>query len=239
MRPRTIAIGDVHGCSTALDALLAAIEPRQGDVIVTLGDYVNRGPDSRGVIDRLIALEARSTLIPILGNHDEILLAALSGDRGAFLDFIDMGGRATLASYGARLIAESDLDLIPPAHRAFLGRCRDYFETASHIFTHAQYDPDEAMSRQSPMWLRGASLRDGYPGAHRSGKRAIVGHTSQKNGEVLDLGYLVCIDTYCHGGGWLTALDVDTGEIGQVSREGVPRRSASAWGLASERGPRQ
>jgi serine/threonine protein phosphatase 1 len=56
MKPRTIAIGDIHGCSAALDTLIRAIQPRQEDCIVTLGDYINRGPDSRGVLDRLIDL---------------------------------------------------------------------------------------------------------------------------------------------------------------------------------------
>ena len=56
MKPRTIAIGDIHGCSAALDALIEAIRPRPEDSIVTLGDYINRGPDSRGVIERLIEL---------------------------------------------------------------------------------------------------------------------------------------------------------------------------------------
>jgi predicted phosphodiesterase len=57
MRPRTIAIGDIHGCSQALKDLIEAIKPRPEDLLVTLGDYINRGPDSRGVLDQLIALE--------------------------------------------------------------------------------------------------------------------------------------------------------------------------------------
>jgi serine/threonine protein phosphatase 1 len=76
--------------------------------------------------------------------------------------------------------------------------------------------------------LRWESLRDITPGPHISGKRTIVGHTSQKGGEVLNLGYLVCIDTYCYGGGWLTALDVDTNEYWQVDRRGEPRRTGGA-----------
>ena len=67
MNPRTIAIGDIHGCSAALDALLEAIRPRREDCIVTLGDYINRGPDSRGVIERLIKLKDRCRLVPLLG----------------------------------------------------------------------------------------------------------------------------------------------------------------------------
>ena len=67
------------------------------------------------------------------------------------------------------------------------------------------------------------SLRDGIPGPHRSGKAVIVGHTSQKGGEVLDLGHVKCIDTFCYGGGWLTALDVHTGEVWQADRGGNMR----------------
>jgi serine/threonine protein phosphatase 1 len=62
------------------------------------------------------------------------------------------------------------------------------------------------------------------PGPHESGKTVIVGHTSQKNGEILDLGHVKCIDTFCCGGGWLTALDVHTHEVWQADREGKMRR---------------
>ncbi|MGE3821347.1 MAG: metallophosphoesterase, partial [Isosphaeraceae bacterium] len=79
MPARTIAIGDVHGCSAALDALLDATAPGPEDEIVMLGDYVNRGPDSRGVLERLINLGRRCRLVPILGNHDQKLLEARRG----------------------------------------------------------------------------------------------------------------------------------------------------------------
>ncbi len=225
MRPRTIAIGDIHGCSRALVSVLAAIRPRPEDVIVTLGDHVNRGPDSRDVLDRLIALEGQCTLVPILGNHDEMLLAAVDGERRAFSDLLEMGGGPTLASYGAGRITEADLVRIPSEHIAFLRRCCEYYETETHIFVHAQYDPDMPVEDQSSFFLRGESLRNITPGPHVSGKKAIVGHTSQKSGEILDLGHLVCIDTYCHGGGWLTALDVHTEEVWQANREGQMRPS--------------
>jgi serine/threonine protein phosphatase 1 len=223
MRPRTIAIGDVHGCSRALEALLAAIGPRPDDVIVTLGDYVNRGPDSRGVLERLIVLERQCNLVPLLGNHDQYLLAAIAGESGVVFDWLDMGGVATLASYGAQRVTEADLVRIPPEHVAFLERCRDYHETDTHIFVHAQYDSDMPMEDQPVYLLRWESLRHICPGPHVSGKTLIVGHTSQKSGEILDLGHVVCIDTYCYGGGWLTALDVHNDEVWQVNEQGKPR----------------
>jgi serine/threonine protein phosphatase 1 len=218
MKSRTIAIGDIHGCSAALDALLEAIRPRPEDTIVTLGDYINRGPDSRGVLDRLIKLNRRCRLVPLLGNHDQMLLDIRSGKYPVFW-LLDMGGTTTLDSYGPG----RDLDLIPDKHYKFLKGCRDFHESDTHIFVHANYFPDIPMVEQHVGMLRWESLRATTPGRHDSGKTAIVGHTSQKNGEILDLGHLRCIDTYCYGGGWLTALDVNTEEIWQADREGSMR----------------
>jgi serine/threonine protein phosphatase 1 len=212
-RPRTIAIGDIHGCSTALDTLIDAFEPRVDDTVVTLGDYIDRGPDSRGVFDRLIDLSGRCRLVPILGNHDELLLNIRDG-KHPIEWLLDIGGRATLESYGAG----GDLTLIPDAHYEFLEGCRDFYETDSHIFLHANYYAELALDEQPVSILRWESLNMMTPRPHCSGKTVIVGHSSQKTGEVLDLGYLVCIDTYCHGGGWLTALDVDTGDIWQANQ---------------------
>jgi serine/threonine protein phosphatase 1 len=216
MKPRTIAIGDIHGCSAALDALVEAIKPRPEDCIVTLGDYINRGPDSRGVIERLIELSGRCHLIPILGNHDQKLLEARSDVHST--TWIGMGGIATLDSYGPG----RDIRLIPDFQ--FLEGCLDYFETDTHIFIHANYFPDIPMDEQEVGMLRWESLREMTPGSHFSGKTVIAGHTSQKNGEILDLGHVKVIDTYCHGGGWLTAMDVQTEEVWQADREGNMRR---------------
>ena len=85
-------------------------------------------------------------------------------------------------------------------------------ETVRHIFVHAYYEPDRPLHEQRWGGLRWASLPP-VPARHCSGKVAIVGHTPQKSGEVLDLGYPKGIDTFCHGGGWLTALEVSTGKV--------------------------
>src|SRR4051794_4005668 len=145
---RTIAIGDIHGCSAALDALLDAIEPGADDVIVTLGDYINRGPDSRGVLDRLIKLSSQCRLVPLLGNHDQKLLEARSGLHPT--TWLGMGGIATLDSYGPG----RDLSLIPDEHFEFLDGCLDYYETNTHIFVHANYYDDLLMDEQPALMLR-------------------------------------------------------------------------------------
>lgn len=218
MPARTIAIGDVHGCSAALDALLDAIRPRPDDVIVTLGDYIDRGPDSRGVLDRLIDLGRRCRLFPLLGNHDQMLLDVRSGTYPLFW-LLDIGGTTTLDSYGPG----RDVSLIPDDHWKFLEGCLDFHEIDSHIFVHANYYPDLPMSEQPVDMLRWESLRNATPGPHESGKTVIVGHTSQKDGKILDLDHVKCIDTYCYGGGWLTALEVHTDQVWQADRRGQLR----------------
>ena len=214
MPGRIIAIGDIHGCSAALDAVLAAIAPRSRDTLVTLGDYIDRGPDTGGVLDRLIALSDRCRLIPILGNHDEMLLEIVSYRLSLLADWLSFGGDATLASYGG------GLEQIPQEHIAFLRSCVAWYESAGHFFVHASYLPGKPLNKQPIEVLRWESIRDKVPGPHRSGKVAVVSHTSQKNGEVLDLGHLICIDTWVYGDGWLTALDVNSGQLWQADQNG-------------------
>jgi serine/threonine protein phosphatase 1 len=227
MPARMIAIGDIHGCSRALESLLEAIQPETEDLIVTLGDYVNRGADSRGVLERLIALEGQCTLSPLLGNHDQMLLDARAGRPQASSIWMRMGGGPTLLSYGGSTgpPTKSELARIPTAHISFLERCRPYLETETHIFVHAKYQADLPMNRQPDWLLRWETLRHGIPEPHVSGKAVIAGHTSQKSAEILDLGHLVCIDTHCYGGGWLTALDVHTRQVWQADREGRRRNA--------------
>ncbi len=112
MGGRLIAIGDIHGCSLALDALIDAIQPQAEDIIVTLGDYVDRGNDSKGVIDRLIELSSRCHLKPIYGNHEEMMLEVVRDNQPPFR-WLQFGGVETLDSYGFC----GDMAVIPPAHR--------------------------------------------------------------------------------------------------------------------------
>lgn len=216
MPVRTIAIGDVHGCDSALQGLVRAIAPQPDDRLIALGDYIDRGPDSRRVIETLIALSKQCRLIPLMGNHEIMMLTAL--EEPSQIDFwLQYGGAQTLASYG---VDPSQLDELPAAHLEFLSHCLNYYETDGHIFVHANYAAHLPLDRQPEYALFWEHLTSRLPERHVSGKVAIVGHTPQSDGELLDLGHVKCIDTFCFGGGWLTALDVDTGRVWQVDRDG-------------------
>ncbi|MFL5339019.1 MAG: metallophosphoesterase [Gemmataceae bacterium] len=221
MAPRTVAIGDIHGCPDALAALVDVLALDRDDTVIMLGDYIDRGPNGRGVLDRLIALASRCRLIPLLGNHEEALLDALR-DTSALRRWLDLGGADTLRSYGwapggpRRALA----DWIPRPHRDFLAGCRSYYETATHLFIHAGFVPDLPMADQPALALRWRVTDAATAVPHCSGKVAVVRHTPQRSGEVLDLGFLVCIDTNCARGDWPTALDVGTRQIWQADRSG-------------------
>jgi serine/threonine protein phosphatase 1 len=216
MPHRTIAIGDIHGCAKALARLIEAIQPTSDDTIVPLGDYVDRGPDSREVVNLLIGLVDRCELIPLLGNHERMMLDAIESLE--VLEFwLEVGGQETLACYGGTF------DEVPPDHLVFLRGLHRYYETASHFFLHANYDAELTLDQQPDRLLLWEHVVHTTPLRHASGKTAVVGHTPQGSGEVLDMGHVICIDTYCVGGGWLTALDVESGRIWQANRDGVLR----------------
>src|SRR4051812_19751966 len=195
---RVLAIGDIHGCSAALDTLLALVRPAPDDLIVTVGDYVHRGPDSAGVLDRLIALQRAHRVVSLRGNHEELFLEAHANRRAD----------------------------VPVTHLHFIEDvCRDWYETDTHLFVHANADPELALAEQLTRVLRWEKLY-GPLGArpHRSGKVLVCGHSSQKSGEPLNLGFAVCIDTYCYGGGWLTCLDTGSGHVWQADQRGRVRQ---------------
>ncbi len=218
MSNRLIAIGDIHGCHVALQTLIDAIQPGPSDIVVTLGDYVDRGPDSRAVIDTLIELGKRTQLVGLLGNHEEMMLAVVRGEESHH-GWLRHGGVETLESYQF----DGQLDFLPPDHLEFLDALGDYFIHDEFFFTHAAYDPTLPLENQTVEMLRWYSLVEGVPGPHRNGKTAIVGHTANREGEIMDLGYLICLDTYCYGGGWLTAMDVRNRTIWQASENGELR----------------
>ena len=211
---RTIAVGDIHGCDFALKTLLDALGLGETDTLVMLGDAIDRGPGSREVIDQLLALQQSSNLVPILGNHEQMLLDARDG-RIPLSNWLMYGGTETLDSYGGDFDDKSLAE-----HIEFVRSWGDYYETPGHFFAHGNYRPDLPFHEQPWHLERWESLRSKMPEMHCSGKTAVLGHTSNKQGQVLNVGYLVCIDTYCHGGYWLTAFEPETGQLWQASQQG-------------------
>jgi serine/threonine protein phosphatase 1 len=215
---RTYAVGDIHGCAIALKTMLATLEPRAQDTLIVLGDVIDRGPDSRGVLQRLLTLRDQCQLVTILGNHEQMLLDVIDGQMPR-QDWMGFGGAETLDSYGQ----QSSVASVSEEHVAFIRTWSDYHEQASHFYAHGNYREFLPLAVQPWQLLRWQSLHERTPGPHQSGQVAILGHTANKQGHVLDLGHLICIDTCCHGGGWLTALEAATGRIWQTNERGQMR----------------
>ena len=113
---------------------------------------------------------------------------------------------------------------IPEHHWRFVAEtCIACHEIDTHFFVHANYAADVPLDDQPDYLLFWEHLHFHLPAPHENGKIAIVGHTAQKSAEIVDLGHVVCLDTYCHGGGWLTALEIGSGQIWQVDRHGKRR----------------
>lgn len=213
---RTIAIGDIHGCLGALDGLLDAISLTADDTLVILGDMIDRGPDSAGVIERLVGLVADCRLVPLIGNHEQMMLdAATQPSQERF--WLQNGGAATLASYGGKL------SMIPSHHRTFFKHCQVCFETENHFFIHANYHPQLEFHRQPLDLALWQHIDRRLPPPHRSGKVAVVGHTPQPDGTPRNGGHIMLLDTFCYGGEWLSAWDVEANFVWQANNNGKVR----------------
>jgi serine/threonine protein phosphatase 1 len=227
---RILAIGDIHGCSIAFDALIASVKPQPDDKIITLGDYVDRGPDSKGVIDRLITLHETGQLTALRGNH-EVMMLQVRNSTGLpravrhqqKSQWLGKGGSATLASY-SKLGKTGKLADVPNTHWNFIENiCVDWHETETHFFVHANACPCLPLAQQPDYLLFWEKFDN--PAPHYSGKTMVCGHTSQKSGVPLNLGHAICIDTRVYSKGWLTCLDVTSGRIWQANQAGQQRRA--------------
>jgi len=214
---RIIAVGDIHGCSAALAALVEAIQPGPGDVLISLGDVTDYGPDSRGVIEQLKALRERTDLILLTGNHEEMLFAVLDQNRD-LESWTRHGGDTTLESYGM----DHPRDL-PAEDVAFLRTAKWFHETETHGFVHAGYFPNQPFRDTPSSALFWEFLDPNRAWPHYSGKTFVVGHTPQTTGDILDLGFVVGIDTDCSRGNWLTGLDTVTEYYWQANQRGEVR----------------
>src|SRR5437763_574254 len=146
---RVLAIGDIHGCLGPFDDLLAWVKPTPDDVLITLGDYVDRGPDSRGVLNRLIELKKKRPVICLRGNHEIMMLEAWRGGRSERRSWLSVGGVECLGSYGRTPGKSGTFDDVPPEHWHFLEHeLIDYHESELFIFVHAGLYTDTPLDEQ-------------------------------------------------------------------------------------------
>jgi len=218
---RIYAIGDIHGCLDLLDDLLSIIKndaktsPKE-KCVVFLGDYVDRGGDSKGVIDRLIDIKNNDkNSIFLKGNHEDALLNFLC-DPEPNEDWLHWGGDATLESYGikdvwrrdARDLAAEFEEKISLEHFTFLDSLDLYKILGNYLFVHAGIKPGVATEDQDPkdlLWIRQEfhSMHKRY----RPNETIVHGHHPTK--KPLDLGWRIAVDTGAVFTGILSAAVLD------------------------------
>jgi len=201
---RTYVIGDIHGCQGTLRALLAAIDPEPGrDTLVFLGDYIDRGPHSCGVVSDVLELRSRfPRMITLMGNHEQMLLDYPNGADAQL--YLNAGGEETLLSYGAAPpYTDPKKADIPAEHVRFLNGLLSYWEDENYIYVHAGWQPGMHPAMQSRHWLLWA--RKGFIDLKTNfGKKVIYGHTPFKDVRVEK--NKIGIDTGAVYGGGLTCL---------------------------------
>lgn len=222
---RIYAIGDIHGRLDCLDALLTQIGDDDGKrgttktTLVFLGDLVDRGPESRGVVERLAQLKMLRRCVFLMGNHEEVMIDAWEGDDAAVRLFHRIGGRETLLSYG---VTEADYDKadfeqllvllathIPADHIAFLRGFHDTYQSGDFLFVHAGIRPGTPIDEQRPAemrWIRDRFLDD--PRDHG----VIVVHGHSITAEVEERPNRVGVDTGAYASGKLTAVGLEGSE---------------------------
>lgn len=217
---RTLAVGDIHGSSVALDALMEVVQPTPADLLVFLGDYVDRGPDSKGVIDRLISWQQSLRMVCLRGNH-ELMMVRARRDRTELKMWLSVGGMEAVNSYAQN--GRTSLDAVPSEHWQFLEEgLYDYFETDTHLFVHANLYSEYPMEEQPELMLFWEFLAE--PVRHESGKIMVCGHSTQRTGKPRAWPTTVCIDTGAYSPrGWLTCLDVTSQKYWQTNQRGETR----------------
>ncbi|MBW5438831.1 serine/threonine protein phosphatase [Bradyrhizobium canariense] len=218
---RIYAIGDVHGRADLLQSLLTVIDadlarsaPKRA-IQVFLGDYVDRGPDSRAVIDLLIERSKSHETVCLKGNHEVFLLEVLK-DPARLEEWRRYGGLLTLVSYGINPTMnptpEQQIELIeglrralPPEHLLFLQQLRPSFACGDFFFAHAGVKPGVALERQKEedlLWIREEFLES----ERRFGKYVVHGHTPVSVPDIRS--NRINIDTGAYATGNLTLLTI-------------------------------
>lgn len=221
---RIFAVGDLHGCAHELVSLLDYLEglpllPQ--DQVVFIGDYIDRGPDSRLVISFLLDFAHRyPDTVFLKGNHEEMFLRALTGEPLYVQQFAVNGGEQTARSYGVRRLFAPDAiaSAMPESHIHFINSLKHGVQIGEFLFVHAGVDPTVSLDEQGPqslLWIREPFIE--VP--HSFGLTVVFGHTPFRD-VFLNLPYKVGIDTGAVFGNKLTCLEVIEMRLAQVATGG-------------------
>jgi serine/threonine protein phosphatase 1 len=207
-REKIFIIGDVHGCLDMLERLMDKIDcSPEKDTLIFLGDYIDRGDDSKGVVDYILDLRRDAFKVEALkGNHEAMFLNFLRGVESEI--FIVNGGWRTMESYGSYNL-QDDLSLIPSDHRKFYASLKLYIELDDYYIVHAGFNPGVEISKQTEndmLWIRRKFISSNF----NFGKKVIFGHTPFQ--EPLIMKNKIGLDTGAVFGNKLTCLELP-GEI--------------------------
>ncbi len=216
-----LAVGDIHGCADELRRLIDKLPITPETTLLFLGDYIDRGPDGRQVIDTILELSERCQVVALMGNHEAMFMEFLNDPTSAAAaGYIFNGGSATLASY-------SDEDgnyHIPPSHCDFLNGLRVYHQTDEHLFVHGgipnipvdQLDPSR--HGYDMLWMRDSFLSSQFPWS----KVIVHGHTPVDS--VTISSNRINLDTGCVYNGRLSAMAMPDRRVVSVTGRSVTRK---------------
>ena len=219
---RVYAVGDIHGCRDKLEKLHAeiladlALRPIAAPLLVHLGDYIDHGPDSAGVIETLLSRVPSIPTVNLLGDHERMLVDALDGDRAAATDWLWSGGKEALASWriDPSLPREQWEAALPPAHVAFLRGLKRMHRERDYLFVHAGIRPGVALAKQTVDDLTG--IRQPFLWTEQPlGVIVVHGHSSSPT--VTRTDNRIGLDTGAGMGGPLTCAVLEEDLIGLLA----------------------
>jgi serine/threonine protein phosphatase 1 len=218
---RSFVIGDIHGCLYELGYLIETLPLQSGDRLVFLGDYIDRGPESKGVVSYLLSLQRESAyeLVFLKGNHEDMLLSflGLGGHHGDV--FLLNGGKPTVESYGVLSTAPAPAEVlsrIPPAHLEFFRQLKRCYVMSPFLCVHAGIDPAKRLEEQNEtemLWIRSQFIYRSHPLPYT----VLFGHTPQ-NEVFFNLPYKIGLDTGLVYGNLLTCLETEEKRLYQIKR---------------------
>jgi len=231
---RIIVVGDLHGYVSPLEELLEKISIQKEDLVLFMGDYIDRGPHSKQVVQKMVELKnIHKNVLFLKGNHEDMLLGSV-GFSAAVNDintWFYNGGISTLRSYGMSnedikaltkiwedtLRLEKIMEVIPESHMKFFQELELYVESENFFFCHAGVDPYSSLEEGKENIFNLLWMRDHIYADHQVWEKTVVcGHTPLE--ELIINDKLICVDTGLYYFGILSAVDVISRDIFQVSR---------------------